>query len=545
MAGCGSQGIKKTGVFAGKEENVTMTLTFFEDGSYEFSSSEAIFDKEQTLRIDYPEGTTVYYSLDGSVPTNHSTKYSGPIGLGLKQGAIPDAYAFRFACIREDGSTSQVASKTFFVEKDAGTRFTVPVVSIIMPPSDYGTGKGGMMSEEMIYEKGRDSEYACHIEAYDADGTMLFCQNGGIRVAGNHSRTFPIKSFSIYARKSYDEEHKNFKTDIFRSEKLNGEDGYVDSYDKLRLRCGGNDSQFTFIKDELSQDLARQAGFDFYENCIPAGLYINGEYYCYTNIHESYTDKYFSGKLGKHEGEFITMDGRDATMMDVLPEENMDEYVAKNDFDQKMAYFLALDYKKDSSYDELNRYFDVQNYLDYFAFNIVIGNGDWPNNNVMYFRYEPGENGSYGTGYYDGRWRFLVHDAEYTYNYVGSLGTTAARYNDLADLLNPEHDRYAPLFSALWENEKARTYFLDKARELNDLLMTEENLVNTYSRLHAARETELNYFFKYVRKTLRYKNPNIWCSGSTYSRYERDMLEFFAERHDAVEKFLTDRDGRF
>ena len=154
-----------------------------------------------------------------------------------------------------------------------------------------------------------------YIEAFEPDGTPVFAQYGGVRVYGGYSRNSTVKSLKIFSRKSYDEEHKNFKIDAFQTPKLydveDGKSSVITKYDKLVLRNGGNDFQFAFIRDELSQSLCKRAGFETYEAVVPAVVYLDGSYYAFDWLHENYCDKYFKERFGEGEGEFIILEGTD------------------------------------------------------------------------------------------------------------------------------------------------------------------------------------------------------------------------------------------
>ena len=59
----------------------------------------------------------------------------------------------------------------------------------------------------------------------------------------------------------------------------------------------------------------------------------------------------------------------------------MDEYNTKYDA------FVNSDLTDDAEYAKLCDFMDVEDYLDYYAWNITINNWDWPNNNYKVFRY--------------------------------------------------------------------------------------------------------------------------------------------------------------
>ena len=105
---------------------------------------------------------------------------------------------------------------------------------------------------------------------------------------------------------------------------------------------------------------------------------------------------------------------------------------------------------------------DVENYLDYMAYNIYLCNQDWPNNNVRCYRYFTTEGESYGEAPYDGRWRYLLHDIDYTYGLYGQQEVLNS-YDTLKQVLSSPGPRRSPLFAALMERADCREYFVRKS----------------------------------------------------------------------------------
>ena len=156
---------------------------------------------------------------------------------------------------------------------------------------------------------------------------------------------------------SYDAEHKSFKIDAFQTPKLGeGEEGEViKKYDKLVLRNGGNDIQFGFIRDELSQTLVKKAGFETYEAVLPVVVYLNGHYYAFHWLHENYCDKYFKERFGDGEGEFVILEGKDQIKDD---DDEIQDIV--NGYNDTYDKFVASNLTNDSVYYELCKWIDVE-----------------------------------------------------------------------------------------------------------------------------------------------------------------------------------------
>lgn len=533
------------GVYSYDDNRTDVSLSFASDGTFNFAEDSTLYASTVTLTINAPEGATVYYTLDGSLPdVNSSEVYKKPIEFKAKGGSFPDAQMFRAQCVLADGTVSKVAARSYLVGKKLKGRFSTIILAVSGDESELTSEPYGIFAESNYENRGRENERMVYAEAWEADGTNIFSQFAGIRVYGGYSRRNSIKSFKLFARSSYDEKGKNFKISDFGTLKLDGSDKVIKKYDKLVVRAWGNDFQFAFIRDELSQSLCKAAGFECYEGVLPVAVYFNGSYYGQLWLHENYCDKYFKEKYGDAEGEFFIVEGGEQEKDDVsdpLEQAHVDEY---NDTYNEL---ISLDLTKDYNYAKVEAFMDVENYLDFFAWNITINNWDWPNNNYKAFRYyeaseeELSKEGAKVTPdneVYDGRWRFLVHDMDYTYN-LYDQDKACAPYNNLSEILNPKNVRYSPMFALLMERADCRNYFRAKVEEYLNGVLSEEGITEVYEQLHATRTKELGYFYDYLTERQHRGDFSIWTSESFYADNEAKILLFAKKRGQYVRKYVN------
>ena len=158
--------------------------------------------------------------------------------------------------------------------------------------------------------RGRESERKIYLEVLEPDGTAVISQKAGVRVYGGWSRANLQKSLKLYARKEYDPVNNKFRYEFFPHKRGGSGDGtIIDSFKRLVLRNCGNDNGFAFIRDELFQTLAGQAGYKDYQAVRPAAVFINGEYRGHLWLHEVYCDEYFKENYGDFEGTFEILEG--------------------------------------------------------------------------------------------------------------------------------------------------------------------------------------------------------------------------------------------
>ena len=515
---------------------IELELDFYADGTFEFAQDNQFYDNDVKLTINAPSGAKVYYTLDGREPSLGSYIYTEPLDFLTLGGDFPDAYTFRACMINDDGIMSNVAARTFLVGRGTDSRFSSLVFFISGDPDELTEAPNGILYGENAFERGRDSERKVYIEAFEADGTPIFAQFGGVRIYGGYSRNASIKSLKIFSRKSYDAEHKNFKIDAFQTPKLGeGEEGEViKKYDKLVLRNGGNDMQFGFIRDELSQTLVKKAGFDTYEAVVPAVVYLNGHYYAFHWLHENYCDKYFKERFGDGEGEFVILEGQDQVKDD---DEEIQDIV--NGYNDTYDKFVASNLTNDAVYSELCNWIDINSYLDFFAWNIALNNWDWPNNNFKCYKYVPAEGESYGEGVFDGRWRFLPHDMDYTYG-IYDQAKAKENYNTLRVVMDENNERYSPLFTKLMERKDCRDYFRAKTMEYLNGALSEESIKEEYEKLHASRRKELLKYYDFLQILNRRGDWTIWTTAENYANNEKQIYTFAEKRGAYVIRYMDE-----
>lgn len=502
----------------------------FDDNRPVFSLENSFYSAAIFVELKTKDDAVIYYSMDGSEPDRTDILYDPEEGIYIQaeRSDFPTARTIKARAYYPDGSESAVAAHTYFSAENIEERFTTPVFVISGESSVLTDGPDGIFYGENYHNRGDSTEREVFIESWDADGNRMFAQYSGIRIYGGASRASSIKSMKLYARKSYSSGKGKFDMNIFQTPVEDGSGAVVEEYDKLVLRNCGNDFQFGFIRDEMCQRLAMQAGFTDYEAVVPAVAYLNGKYYGFFWLHESYCDDYFKNKYPNKDakGEFVIAEGNEQY-------KNEDEDDGKEEFyaEYNRIYniFSKADLTDDAVCGQLAQFIDIQNYLDYFAFNIYINNNDWPQNNYKCYRYVPVENEKY-EGVYDGRWRYLLHDTDFSFHIYESR-EVAAKYNNIKKILDPSSNRYAPLFAALMHRADCRDYFMNKLTELSEGVMSCENVTQTLYAMHTERCNEMDFLYVHMDALRKAGDDSFWTSSHTMSQ-NMDLIRAFARDRD-------------
>lgn len=388
-----------------------------------FSLSAGFYQEETALSLSHTDSKAeIFYTLDGSDPTEDSRRYQAPIRL-VKQDtpAVVRARAFRAGYPK-----SGISTQTYFVQSGICSRYDIPVVSITTDPKnlfDYETGiyVAGKVYDDWLKlhpetageealpanynQKGKLWERPAHMELFEPDGTMKISQNIGLHTHGGYSLDYPNKSLRLLADTDYDEK-ATFDYDFFAG----GSGKYV-PLNGIILRNSASDSQHLLFRDAFMQSLADPNKLDIQKSC-PCIAFINGEYYGIYNIRPLYSADYIAQKYDFNAEDVVIIRNPSGNIYDEVQEGFVGDelpYIAL------YRFIESKDMKKPENYAYVETQIDIDNYIEYNILEIYCGNQDWIANNVRIWRKRTPDysrNAPYGQ---DGRWRWLVYDLDMGY----------------------------------------------------------------------------------------------------------------------------------
>lgn len=504
-----------------------------------FSLESGFYADDQRLVLETDDGGVIFYSDDGSSPSYRSIRYDRPIPMTAVDTEFPNCYVIRAIAYYPDGTRSPVDTRSFFMSAGIHERFSTPVFSLIGDPDDLTLVPDGLLFGDNALKRGDETEREIYVQAFTEKGELLLSQEAGIRVFGNASRKYALKSFKLYARKEYSAEQKTFPFGLFGT--VDREGALIDSYKRLVLHNAGNDYNFAYLRDEFAQRLAKEAGFSDYEAVMPVVTYLNGEYYTLHWLHENYCDKYFQNKYGKSPGEYVVIEGSELFKAHTSPNDAEYEPLAEQ-FQKTYKDLSVLDMNVDENYQRVRAFVDVENYLDYFAFNIYINNADWPQGNEKVYAYLPTADETDLIGVKDGRWRFLPHDMDFSLDIYGDNPLDDPGTDNLAMLLTDDRAekttdfRFAPLFAALMERPDCRKYFTDKMHELMDGVFYPDTMLAILDEINAERKDEQPHSLKRIRAAV--PRREFAASEESTERSLERIRAFIRERPAYMERFL-------
>lgn len=371
-------------------------------------------------------GAALYYTLDGSTPTEKSKAFPKD-GLTLQKTSVLRVRAFLPGAV-----SSETLSATYLI----GDSSPVPVISLITDKSYLFDKKTGALvrGTGSIPNYDKELEYPVNIEYFDETGAPVINQMGTFTASGHSARQNTQKSIAIYARKAYGEEYFNFNPFFNRD---------YTRYKSLLLRSTNSDAFATRLRDVVASSLAKGEGL-LYQDARCVQVFINGEYWGHYNLREK-INKYF---VAQFEG---VTDENDIDAIDILARTGSDDYVQNGD----NADWLALcDFCKKKDLNDADNLAYVEENLDidslftHAAYEIILGNSDFTN--VRMYRV-PG-----------GKWKYLLFDVEACFK---SLGKTPLEYYIKPVSAKIQGFRHEPL-NALLAVPQMKAKFLTRVAEI-------------------------------------------------------------------------------
>ncbi len=362
-------------------------------------------------RLTVPEGTTVFYTLDGSIPTRESTRYNGePIAMVFT--TVIRARAFSDDPLVYASTT---LTGTFFIN----VYHTLPVFSVVTDPDELWNETDGMLVfgangvkeapgklpfKNTVYRQFGKIPRPVHVEYYGLDGGQILDQDAQFSLMGDFSLDMPQKSMKFRAKSLYGA--KTFSAKLFEDRPYTEYKGFV-------LRNSGNDSMFTRLQDGFQSRLieAYQAQATYSADTIPVihqawkpvVVYINGAYWGHMNLRER-VDRFF---VAQHEGLPLSEAGE----MTILQGSNALKYGTSAERKEYRSFISRLKEKSfkpamvNGEPNEDLQYIldnvDVENYFEYIALEMFLGNSDI--GNLRFYRI-------HGEGR---KWRWILYDVDY------------------------------------------------------------------------------------------------------------------------------------
>lgn len=476
-------------------------------GEVRFSAGSGFYDEafSLTLTADDPEAL-IFYTTDGSEPTADSTLYTGPIPVesrageanryaaqaAMLHGGWLQGYAYRYGAEPADKCTTvtarlykdgvlgeSVTAQTYWV---GPAPHTLPVVSLTAAPDDlFGAAgiyipgvtyftmrKYGVLSAGGNFAAGR--RVPAFVSVLGTDGAPLLQAAARVSVSGGASRELaPLKNLSVRLQ--------NVTADLL-PQVPGGEALHSFVLRGPRAEAGTGAQYPALYQDAFLSNYLGGYGLPTLQ-CLPAALYLEGEYWGVYTVRESKNKDFFRRHFGIEPGNlyapgiqtvsdwaylWMLADAVDA----LTPETALAEAEKLVDIDAFIRYVIAEMYTHNA--DDLYEY----------SYNAIGFRADVPEESNPYA---------------DGRWRFLLNDLDWTLDDPAADPFDYLLTTDFSFAVSGGHTLYAVpdnLFQKLWQNADFRARFAAALRQELAAAYAPENLVPAWDAWCALLRPELD-----------------------------------------------------
>ncbi len=420
-----------------------------------FSRKGGLYEDSFFLEISSKDSDAVlYYTLDGSEPTEDSLVYRSPLSIQSREGepnilssipsshsqTIPDQEVFKATVVRarafRDGDfPSSVTTHTYFVDKNINNRFSLPVLSIVTDPRyffdfNFGIYIPGAYWEETepertgnYFERGPQWERPAFLQWYEPNGASGFSQHADIRIHGSATRVYRQKSLRITAS-AFSDTGDMFEHELFPGLRKVDPVENAAEFKSFLLRNSGNDWASTMLRDAFMQSLVSHLSLDT-QAYQPVTVFINGEYWGIHNLRERVDDYYFALKYNAEISDVVVL--KYAVLVDEQGKPNNSLNIDAGEPGDELPFLELISFienhhlTEQENFDFLKTQIDLENYIEYMVSEIYFGNTDWPHNNVKLWKIKSDYNDLDSPYGYDGRWRWVLYDTDFGFG----------RYSDL------------------------------------------------------------------------------------------------------------------
>jgi len=426
-----------------------------------FSHDSGFYTEQFNLNINTTQGVEIRYTLNSATnPTFNSDLYSNPITIKSRSGQenvfseiqttdttawkTPKDEVFKINVIRAAAfvnhqQVGKVYTRTYGISPLGSKQYTFPIVSLVAEPHQLFSDTAGIYvlgNNYLTYNQPNfnyDWDRDVFVEFFESNGLKVLSQHAKIEIAGQTTRWRRQKSLKLKAAGKGNKnrfEYPFFNTDFRR-------------YKTLILRSPFADYRKSFIKDQFVNAMAGRLDLAN-ADCKPVVVFLNGEYWGIHILQEK-QDKYYLEDHYKVDKDSVHLLVGNATESYEIIEGAGEEYL------ELRNYADTNDLSIQHHFDYVDSHININNFIDYYCFQMLIAMRDWPWNNMKYWR--PTDNSR--------KWEWIPYDFDSAYNYpesdVFQLASEAENESVAWSVL---------LFNNLMANDSFKQQLLSRLEEL-------------------------------------------------------------------------------
>lgn len=465
--------------------------------SFYINNNDEIYSNDPNIELEYSvDGGDKFIAFSNlklaKVKINNLSNYNLSIRSKPVNGSQPEIISI---IIKGKHKEKEIYIKETTLSYSLNKIHEIPIISL-------NTSEKGMFSEDIgimvlgignWFDQGfnvpfwdRKANYKLRSEAgkrkvkfdYIKDDQISFSEFGTLQISGNATRSFPQKSMKIKTNRAFGK--ILFDYDFF------GKKG-IKKYTSLVIRNSGNDNTKTLFADLLMQNLATKANV-FTQKGKQVVVYLNGNYWGLYNMRERIDIGLIAKYKSKNIEEITILEGGNGALKDGLVM-HQQEFLALID---KFSNDKIID---SSDYDEIKSIISMKSFIDYMILETFYANGDWLNNNAIWFKA-----GSK-------KWQWILNDLDYGLAYLGSDNVN----KNMFDYLESNKSVNAKLFQILSRSDIFKKKFRDRANIKIEEWFSEDRINKKYNKLKLKIEKEILFHIKRWRGNYSYEEWELNC----------------------------------
>ncbi len=451
-----------------------------------------LFDGSLQVCVNIPEGATLRYTTNGSVPTmeNGETSETGLF-------TVESTTCFRFRLYKEGYLPSNVVTRSY-INRDRD--YYLPIVSVVTDPANlydneigaYVSGTNGKTANQDQTPRNfnMDWDRPVNFEYILINDEAVLNQMVDYSISGGWSRKYTPRPFKLKSAKEYginELPYPFFSDKPFTKQKA------------IMMRNGGNDEyNQTRQKDAALQEIARQSEFPLnLQSYNPCHVFYNGEYIAMLNMRETSNKQYAYANYG--------YDTDEVDAFEICVDSGYVQKAGDREAFERW-YALSSNASDASTYEEIRNLVDIDDFINYMAFKLFLNDWDWPHNNFKGFRSRN-----------DGRFHFVVFDLDNCVDRSGNNIFTDFENKRIHTFYSrPEYGNTSltleveivTIFLNMLENEEFKKQFIDTYCIVGGCVFRdEEEIANIVNSIAANNELALSW---------EYHTP--WGTGRSFAQ---------------------------
>lgn len=375
-----------------------------------FSTPGGFYDTGFSLFLSSKNGEKIYYTTDGTEPTTESEEYDGSIEVRSKSGrkyvyaaqgfgyldkasyyptSIDAGMVVKAITVNSSGKVTGSATQEYYIGLAKDSAYAnIPVLSLTVDPDEmFGYFNGiyvpGRTKEDAIITGDNSSAgSANYLNGWERQGQLSFYETEKGKTFEKEVTTKMYVDVVINARQ------KSLRFNVTDTENFKGSSilKYVDTKGNITLQPYIDDDELK-VKDYIANELMKDSSVGTLD-MSPVILFIDGEYWGVYLLKVPYTANYLAERFGITESVYIRKDN-----------------AYQQQFNDMYNFVVSNDMSLSENYAHVEQQMDIDNYIEYICANVYFGNSNFRTTKGTQWRVVEGG----GTGYSDGRWRWLMN----------------------------------------------------------------------------------------------------------------------------------------